>query len=351
MNPAKTKIYLASSVMFVVVIFTLIFSHSTKSQTGAATLNLYAMSEYFPDIVIKEFEQKFNAKVRYDNFSNNEELLAKLQAGASGYDVIVPSDYMIMALIKNGLIQRLRASHIPNLKNLGSDFKNLPYDKSGEYSVPYMWGTTGIVYNSKFVKDPSESWDLLFKSEYKGRISLLEDVREALGMAMHKLGYSGNSKNKKEIHQAEVLLAKLKPNVRIFTADPKQHLQSEDIWIAQTYSGDAMMTSRSKPELKYIVPREGATLWIDNLAIPSGARNPELAHEFINFILEPRIAEILAKALLYSSPNESAEDLIENEILRASYIKKIKNPKLELLSDLGPDMHLWDDAWTKIKSQ
>ncbi len=338
-------------------------SYATRSKGTVATvsgggvdnlpreLNLYAMSNYFPDEVLRDFESKHNAIVRYDNFSNNEELLAKLQAGATGYDVIVPSDYMVTALIANHLLLKLDTIKIPNLTNIGADFRKLDYDKTGEFSVPYMWGTTGIVYNSKFVKNPTENLELFFKAEYKGRVALLEDAREAIGVAMRKLGYSGNSRSHTEVSKAAEVLIKLKPNVRIFTAEPKQHLQSEDVWIAQAYSGDAMTASRAKPELKYFVPKEGATLWIDNFAIPAGARSVDLAHEFINFILEPQIAAKLAQGLLYSTPNAGADLLIADEYLKASHIKVVKHSKVELLKDLGPDMQVWDDAWTKIKSQ
>ena len=299
---------------------------------------------------MKKFEKKFNAKIKYDQFSNNEELLAKLQSGARGYDVIIPSDYMVTALIENKLVEVIDASKIPNLRNLGQEFKNLAFDPKGQYSVPYMWGTTGLVYNSKFVKNPPESIELLFKAEYANKISLLEDSREAIGLAMRKLGYSGNSINKKELLEAEKVMKTLKGKVRLYTSDPKQHLFSEDIWIAQAYSGDAKSTAKDKPELKYFVPKEGATLWIDNMAIAVGAPHKDLAHEFINFILEPETAKEMAEALLYNTPNAGADTLIKDESLRASQLKKMKLSKVELLKDLGDGSELWDDTWTKIKS-
>jgi spermidine/putrescine transport system substrate-binding protein len=346
----KSLVYVALGAALIFAGNRILNRGAVAGESSPRELNLYAMSDYFPAEVIAEFEKQTNSKVRYDNFSNNEELLAKLQAGATGYDVIVPSDYMVTALIANNLLLPINAAKLPNLSNLGAEFRNLAFDPKAEFSVPYMWGTTGVVYNSKFVKDPQESWDLLFKAEFKGRVSLLEDTREAIGIAMRKLGYSANSTSKAELAKAEDLFSKLKPNIRIYTTDPKQHLASEDVWIAQTYSGDAAVAASTKPEMKYFVPHEGATLWIDNLAIPAGARNEELAHQFINFILEPRIAKVLTEKLFYSTPNGGAEALVADENLRASHIKKLKNAKLELLKDLGSDMQLWDEAWTKIKS-
>ncbi len=355
MNPeqrSKLFPFAIVALVAVVIIFGIIRLQNKNgpAKEQVSELNLFAMSDYFPEEVLREFEQKYNAKIRYDNFSNNEELLAKLQAGASGYDVIVPSDYMVTALMANHLLLPLDFSRIPNVKNLGEEFRHLPYDEKGEYSVPYMWGTTGIAYNSKFVKNPQESWDLLFKAEYKGRISVLEDAREAMGIAMRKLGYSGNSTAKEQIQKAQEIFSGLKPSIRIFTSDPKQHLASEDVWIAQVYSGDAMISAKTKPEIKYFVPKEGATLWIDNLAIPSGARNQFVAHEFINFILEPRIAKILTEKIVFSSPNFAAENLISDENLKASHIKKVRSSKVEFLKDLGSGMQLWDDAWIKAKN-
>jgi spermidine/putrescine transport system substrate-binding protein len=315
------------------------------------TLHLFAMSDYFPEKVIKDFEAKNNCEVRYDNFSNNEELLAKLQAGAEGYDVIVPSDYVVRALIAGKLITELDKSKLSNYKNLAKDFVEVPYDPGSRFSVPYTWGTTGLIYNTKFVKKPIESWNALFQKEYSGHISLLDDEREVLGAMLHKQGYSNNSTKKSELEEAQKLLIKLKPSVRLFASDPKQHILSGDVWIAQIYSGDAQILMRSNPELKYVTPKEGGTVWIDTMAIPQKAHNVDLAHAFINNILDAQVGHDITEALGYSSPNKAAESMISEEVLKPSYLKKIQVGHLEFLKDLGADSEKWDQLWTEAKTR
>ncbi|MDZ4676199.1 MAG: spermidine/putrescine ABC transporter substrate-binding protein [Oligoflexia bacterium] len=322
-----------------------------QSDAPKKTLHLFAMSDYFPAKVIKDFEVKNNCQVRYDNFSNNEELLAKLQAGAEGYDVIVPSDYIVRALIASKLVMELDKSKLSNYKNLANDFVEVPYDPGSKYSVPYTWGTTGLIYNTKFVKTPIESWNALFQKEYAGHISLLDDEREVLGAMLHKLGYSNNSVKKKELEEAQKLLIKLKPSIRLFASDPKQHVLSGDIWIAQIYSGDAQILMRSNPELKYVTPKEGGTVWIDTMAIPLKAHNIELAHAFINYILEAQVNKEITEELGYSSPNKAAESLISEEVLRPSHLKKIQVGHLEFLKDLGVHSEMWDQLWTEAKTK
>jgi spermidine/putrescine transport system substrate-binding protein len=314
------------------------------------TLHLFAMSDYFPANVIKEFESKNNCEVRYDNFSSNEELLAKLQAGATGYDVIVPSDYMVQALIANKLITSLDKAKIPNFHNLGKDFVQVPFDPGSHYSVAYTWGTTGLIFNTKFVKGDIDSWDVLFKKEYSGHISILDDEREVLGAMLQKLGYSVNTTNKTELLAAQKLLISLKPHVRLFASDPKQHLLSGDVWISQIYSGDAHQVMKTNPELHYVVPKEGGIVWIDTLAIPQRAQHEDLAYAFINTILDPSVAAILTEQLLYSSPNQAADALITDEKLRSNFLRKLSVGHLEFLKDLGANGEAWDQLWTEAKS-
>jgi len=323
-------------------------AHATSHKS---TLHLFAMSDYFPANVIKEFENKNNCEVRYDNFSSNEELLAKLQAGATGYDVIVPSDYMVQALIANKLIASLDKNLIPNFHNLGRDFVQVPFDTGSKYSIAYTWGTTGLIFNTKFVKGDINSWDVLFKKEYSGHISLLDDEREVLGAMLQKLGFSVNTTNKTELVAAQKLLISLKPHVRLFASDPKQHLLSGDVWISQIYSGDAHQVMKTNPELRYVVPKEGGIIWIDTLAIPMKSRHEDLAYAFINTILDPSVAAILTEQLLYSSPNQAADVLITDEKLRSSFLRKLSVGHLEFLKDLGANGEVWDQLWTEAKSQ
>jgi spermidine/putrescine transport system substrate-binding protein len=313
-------------------------------------LHLFAMSDYFPEKVIKDFEEKNNCVVRYDNFSSNEELLAKLQAGASGYDVIVPSDYMMRALVAGKLVRVLDRELLPNFSNIGNDFINVPYDPGSRYSVPYTWGTTGLIYNKKFVKAPITSWNVLFEKQYAGHISLLDDEREVLGAMLQRLGFSMNTDSKQELAEAQKELIKLKPSIRLFASDPKQHILSGDVWIAHIYSGDARQVIRDNPDLAYVTPLEGGTLWVDIMAIPVKASQPELAHQFINNILEGAVAKQITEQLLYSSPNDQLEKLIPDADLKPSYRKKLSQSHLEFLKDLGAQSERWDQLWTEAKS-
>ena len=167
---------------------------------------------------------------------------------------------------------------------------------------------------------------------------------------LHKLGYSNNTTNKKELEEAQKLLIQIKPGVRLFASDPKQHLLSGDIWLAQIYSGDAEQVMKTNPELKYVTPKEGGVIWIDTFAIPTSAHNSDLAYAFINNILDPQVEAMITQTLLYSSPNQAAESLIANESLRPSYLRKLKSAKLEFLKDLGTDSESWDQLWTEAKS-
>jgi spermidine/putrescine transport system substrate-binding protein len=348
------KLWLVLGVCAVLALIVLAKRQSVTVQGGAdqkRVLYLFAMSDYFPAEVIKAFEEKNNCTVKYDNFSNNEELLAKFQAGAQGYDLIVPSDYMVQALVAGGFLQPLDKSKLPHLKNLAPEFQNVPYDPNSEFTVPYTWGTTGLVFNAKFVNAPADSWSVLFDKAYAGHISLLDDEREVLGAMLHKVGFSSNTSDKGELAQAQKLLIELKPNVRLFASDPKQHLLSGDIWIAHIYSGDAHQVTNSNPELKYVVPKEGGNIWIDTLAIPKGAQNTDLAHAFIDNILDATAAKQITEELLYSSPNAAIENLLEDSSLRPSYLKSIKTTsRLEFLKDLGAESEHWDRLWTEAKA-
>jgi spermidine/putrescine transport system substrate-binding protein len=233
---------------------------------------------------------------------------------------------------------------------LAKDFVQVPYDPGSRYSVPYTWGTTGLIYNSKYVKENVDSWDVLFKKEYAGHISLLDDEREVLGAMLQKLGYSSNTANKNQLSEAQKLLIKLKPSIRLFASDPKQHLLSGDLWIAQIYSGDAQQVMKTNPELRYVTPKEGGVIWIDTLAIPVKPANVDLAYAFINMILDPSVDALITQQLLYSSPNQASDPLIAEEKLRSSSIRKISVGRLEFLKDLGTDGEVWDQLWTEAKS-
>ena len=348
----KTALFGAVVVALVAGASALLWLRPQRGASAGArpTLHLYAMSNYFPADLLKEFENRHGCEVRYDNFASNEELLAKLQAGATGYDVIVPSDYMVTALIDSKLIRELDKSKLPNAANLAPTFATAPFDPGNKYAMPYTWGTSGLAYDSTKVAGPIDSWSVLFDKKYAGKISLLDDGREALGAMLKLQGYSVNTLDRAELRKAQAKLMELKPSVRLFSSDAKQSLESGDIWIAHIYSGDAQQLVRDKPNFRYVVPKEGAVTWIDTLAIPKTAPNPDLAHAFIDFILEPDTAVALTDALRYGSPNAKAESRIPDPSLRAGRLAQAGG-KLEFLKDLGDQSAVWDQLWAQVKSK
>ncbi|BDG62423.1 polyamine ABC transporter substrate-binding protein [Caldinitratiruptor microaerophilus] len=316
-------------------------------------LNLFIWTEYMPDEVLQEFEKEYGVKVNYDTYSSNEEALAKLQAGGALYDVVVPSDYMVQIMISQGLLEELDKSNIPNLKNAGKEYLDPPYDPGNRYSVPYMWGTVGIVYNKKYVKPEPTSWGDLWKPEYKGRVVLLDDSREVMGMALQLLGYSKNETDRAKLEEAKKKLIELLPNVKAFDSDsPKTLILSEEVWIGQTWNGEAALAMQENPDIGYVLPKEKGGRWQDNLVIPKGAPHKYTAEVFINYLYRPEVAAKIASAFPYGSPNVEAVKLLDAKIRQnaASYPPADKLAQAEWITDVGEATELYDQFFTEVKS-
>jgi spermidine/putrescine transport system substrate-binding protein len=324
-----------------------------KKPAEPQVLNLFGWADYFDDGVLAEFEKQYNCKVNYDVFANNEELLAKIQAGGGQYDVIQPSDYMVAAMIKLGMLEKLDLKSMPNLKNITLSFTKPPFDPSNEYSVIYTWGITGIAYNKKYVKQPPSSWAELWNPAYKGRVALLNDGREVLGMALRKNGFSNSTRSQAQLETAFNDLKKLAPNLLAYDTDNiKQKFIAEEVWIGTMWSGDAVFTQEENPNVEYAVPKEYGVIWADTLAIPKNAKNKGLAEKFINYLYEPRVSARNFEAIGYIDPNEKAyefhsKEYKENKIFRDSNAA-IKNS--EWLTDVGDSLNLYDQYWTELKA-
>jgi spermidine/putrescine transport system substrate-binding protein len=316
-------------------------------------LNIYSWSDNIDPEVIKDFEEKYDVKVNYDVYSSNEELLAKLQAGEGQYDIIQPSDYMVETMIKLNLLEKLNKENIPNLKNIVSNFQTPPFDPDNQYSIVYTWGVTGIAYNKKYVKDNIDSWDDLWNDQYKGRLVLLNDSREVIGMALKKNGFSNSTKDLKQLETAVADLKKLVPNVLAFDTETiKQKFIAEEAWIGTVWSGDAAYIYEDNPNIEFVVPKEGATIWADTIAIPKGAKHKELAEKFINYLLEPEVSVKNYEAIGYSNPNEKAYPL-HSEKYRANkmiFLSKEELDRTEWLVDVGERLKDYDRFWTELKS-
>jgi spermidine/putrescine transport system permease protein len=317
-------------------------------------LNIFIWSNYLPDSVITEFERRFDAKLNIELYDSNEALLAKLQSGGASYDIVVPSDYMVTVLRAQGLLSELNRDLISNISNLDPRFTGLAYDPVNEYSVAYMWGTTGIAYRKDKVTGPIDSWAALWDGRYKDRVSMLDDVRETLGAALKLRGNSLNSTDPTELQQAARLLSEQKPLVKAYDSGGfDQLLLSGDVWIAQGYSGQIAKAMAENPGIGYVIPKEGCTIFVDNLCVPRSSQRKELAQAFINFVLETRTAAEIANGTGYSSPNLTARALIRPDLLanEAAYPPREALDRCEFIKELGPAISLYDRLWTEIKSK
>ncbi|MET3547034.1 spermidine/putrescine transport system substrate-binding protein [Paenibacillus favisporus] len=317
------------------------------------TLHIYSWADNFDEQVLKDFESKFNVKVTYDNYANNEDLLAKIKAGGGGYDLIQPSDYMVRTMIENNLLEPLDKNNIPNFENIQESLKNPDFDPGNKYSIVYTSGVTGIAYNKKYVKDTIDSWEDLWDPKYKGKVLLLDDNREVIGMALKKQGHSNSSQDEGEIKSAVDDLKKLLPSVLAFDTDTiKQKMIQEEGWIGTVWSGDAAFIAKDNPDVEYVVPKEGGTIFSDNYAIPKGAEHKELAEKFINYMLDPQVSAKNYESIGYSDPNTKAMEF-HSEEYRNNHMINLSEEELgrtEWLGDVKDTLQLYDRYWTELKS-
>ncbi len=319
-------------------------------------LNLYNWSDYVAPSTIPSFEKETGIKVTQDFFASNEELLAKLQRGATGYDVIVPSDYMVAIMIKSDVIQPLDKSKIPNFKNIGENFKGLSYDPNNEYSVPYQWGTTGILYNKKEIGKQEESWDPMWNPEFKGKIGMLNDVRETMGAALYRFGYSVNTTDPDQLDEAEAALKEQKPLLRgYFDSTQNRPLVIKgDLLLGHVFSGDAFLALSGNDDLDYIIPKPAATRWTDNMCIPVGAEHPDNAHKFINHILDAKVGAALSNYTYYNTPNGAALPMVDEALKKLPGYNPQLSPevyeRLQIIEDIGEATRDYERRFTEVKS-
>jgi spermidine/putrescine transport system permease protein len=344
---------MAAGVAALALLIVFAFGGQTRGAKGGE-LNIYIWSNYLPDEVIAEFERRSGAKVNIELYDSNEALLARLQSGGANYDIVVPSDYMVTVLRGQGLIDDIDRDRITNFSNLDPQFVGLAYDPVNQYSVPYMWGTTGIAYRKDKVKEPVDSWAALWDGEFKDRLVMLDDVREAFGAALKLSGKSLNSTDADEIQAAAKMLADQKPLLKAYDSGGfDQLLLSGDAWIVQAYSGQIAKAMAESPDIGYVIPKEGCTFFVDNLCVPRDAIHKDLAHEFINYVLEVRTAADIANGTGFSSPNLAARGFIRTDLLtnEASYPPREALNRCELIKEIGSAINIYDRFWTEIKSK
>jgi spermidine/putrescine transport system substrate-binding protein len=317
-------------------------------------LNFYNWADYVAKSTIPTFEKQTGIKVTQDFFSSNEELLAKLQAGGTGYDVIVPSDYMVSIMIKSDILEPLDMSKIPNFKNVGENFKGLPYDPQNKYSVPYQWGTTGILYNKKVLGTLDPSWGPMWDPAHKGKIGMLNDPRETPGAVLYKLGYSVNTTNQEQLDKAKAELEKQKPLLRGYfdSTQNRPLVMNGDLLLGHVFSGDAFLAMSENEDLDYLIPKPGATRWTDNMAIPKGAQHPDNAHKFINYILGAKTGAALSNYTYYNTPNEAALPMIDASLkkLPGYELGASVFDRLQIIEDVGATTREYSNLFTSVKS-
>ena len=318
------------------------------------TLYYFTWSDYVSPDLIAEFERQASAKVVVDTFSSNEELLAKLQGGATGYDVAAPSDFMVSIMVRQGLLAELALEQIPNATLLAEQLQRLPFDPDNRYSIPYLWGTVGIGYDSNVISPPPESWTVLWDPRFKGRISMLNDQREVFGVALRVIGQSLNSRDPTVIGQAKAKLLSQKPLVKTYTSESyDQLLISGEVALAHGWGGAIARAMAERPSIKYVVPKEGGTIWADCLVVLKTSRNRDLAMRFINYLLDPVVAARTTNRLRFASSNRQAKALVDEQLRENPAVYPLDSTfdRLEWMADLGDAIRQYDRAWTELKMQ
>ena len=324
----------------------------TSAPEQPKELNLFAWSEYVPQGVIDGFTKETGIKVNYETYASNEEMLAKLISGAQKYDLVQPSEYTVEALIKENKLKPIDWSKVPNGKNIAPQFKGMPHDPENKYSVPWMAGSVGIVVNTDKIKDPINGYKDVFQEKYKGRIVVLDDPREIVSWALATVGKGPNDVNDASLAEVKPILQQWLPLVKVYDSDsPKTALLNGDVDLGIVWSGEAALLFNEDPKFKYVLPAEGAHQFIDALAIPADAPNPDAAMAFMNYILRPEVSELISEDFPYTNPNIEARKLLTPEELGNPASYPPGNPKLSTFSDIGESAVQIDKLVTDLKAQ
>jgi spermidine/putrescine transport system substrate-binding protein len=311
-------------------------------------LNVYNWSDYIAEDTAPNFEKEFGVKVTYDTYESNEEMVAKLQAGASGYDIVVPSGYIVPVMVATDLITPLSQKYLSNRSNISPIFRGLRSDPDDTYTVPWQWGTSGIAYRTDKVKVPVDSWAVFHDKQFAKKMTMMDDGREVIGSQLRYRGHSLNSREPAELAQAKTDSINAKRFVKAYISAPvKAQLISGDVWISQLWNGDTTQAKAEQPNLGYAVPKEGCTIWGDSMVVPKSAPHKRAAHEWMNYILRPEVGAALSEATGYGSPNGAAVKVMKDPV---PYPTEDELQRLEYQVDLGRDTQLWDRLWTEIKS-
>jgi spermidine/putrescine transport system substrate-binding protein len=325
-------------------------------QEVGGEVNVYNWGEYIDESIFADFEAETGIRVNYTTFQTNEEMYAAMKLGGTNYDLIIPSDYMIGRMISEGMLEKLDLENIPNISLISSERLTPAYDPTGEYSVPYMWGTVGLIYNSSMVDGELTSWSALFDPEYSGQILMFDNPRDAFGIALKYLGYSLNTTSETELREAYELLAQQKPILQAYVMDKIfDKLEGGEAAIGPYYAGDYLTMRENNPDLRFVLPGEGSNVFTDAMCIPKGAANKENAEKFINFMTGTDVSAANMDMTGYASPNDEAAAIYGEELDEDGYAAMF--PPDDVLARCEPFLNLpeetlslYDSLWVELKS-
>lgn len=328
-----------------------------SSQEEPQVLNLYNWSEYMPQEVLDRFEEETGIQVVYTTYDSNEAMYARLKLldDSCQYDLALPSTYYVNKMRKEGLLEKINHEKLEGFEKLDPELVNLEIDPDNQYSVPYLWGTTGLAYDASDVEgNEVKAWADLWDDEYEGRVMLTNDMREVFHIGLRVLGHSGNSTDPEEIEAAYEKLTELMPSVRTFNSDaPRMPYLEGETDIGMIWNGEAVMGEEDMPSLEYVYPEEGIIVWLDSFVIPKNAENADAAHQFISFVMRPEISALISEDIGYATPNLAARELLSDEVAndRTSYPTPEDLTNAEFQKDVGDDaMQVYTKYWEMLKS-
>lgn len=340
-----------------ILIFSSVFTTGcgSKVEGEKVTINFFNWGDYIAESTIAKFEKAYpNIKVNSEYFTTNEDMFVKIKSGGSAYDVAIPSDYMIQRMLDNNMLKKINIDNIPNYKYIDERFKNLDFDPNNEYSVPYMWGTVGILYNTKLVSDPVDSWEILWDKKYEKQIVMPDSERDSLGITLKMLGYSMNTTDISQLEHAKEKLMEQKPLVLSYVVDEVKDLMiGGNAALAVVWSGDAYYCMSENEDLDYVIPKEGSNLWFDSMVIPTTSKHQKEAEIFINFMCDPEIAFDNADYIGYATPHTEAFKMLDPEITSDPYAYPSKEfmKNLEIFRFMGDEINKeYSRIWTEVKA-
>ena len=341
----KTKCILLAAALMAIM--------ACGGKSGEATLHLYTWADYVKPEVVARFEAEHACRVVIDTFDSNEAMYAKIKAGATGYDLITPTSYMVSLMFGQGMLQPLDKSLVPNASRVDPEYLAIAIDKAMDHSVPYMITNTGVAYLASKVPNFEPTWAMFYRADLNGRMVMLNDMRETVGAALKFLGYSLNSTNPEELEKAKEVVLGWKKNLAKFENEQyKTGIASGEFLLVHGYSGDILQVQAENGDIVFAMPREGGAISCDDLVIPKTAKEVRLAHAFINFLHDPKVAAENTEFIQYLCPNQDAYPLLSEKIRSnpGVFLAPEVKAKCEIFADLGDKNGLWVKVWDEIKA-